>query len=351
MSNDTPHIDLERLKHFIPFDGLSDSHLAEIRARIQLLRLPPGRLVFKRGEPAARALFLIEGAVDMTDASFQVRPLPADDDENYLALDNYPTHTVNAITTAPSIFYALDRNHLDLLMTWTQAAESMLEEGDDAEQRDWMDALLGSELFAQVPPARIQSLFVKFEEHPCHLGDVIVREGDSGDTFFVIKQGKAMVTRQHSGREETLAALTAGNFFGEDALISDAPRNATVTMTSDGLLMRLGKDDFRALLQQSVVRRVSAEQLDALNEEGDRACILIDVRLPMEFRHDRTPGARNIPLPELRRELRSLEKDFIYVVSCDGGRRSELGAYLLSEAGFDAFVLARAEEKDAAAAS
>src|SRR5690606_3348264 len=111
--------------------------------------------------------------------------------------------------------------------------------------------LLGSELFAQVPPARIQSLFVKFEEHPCHLGDVIVREGDSGDTFFVIKQGKAMVTRQHSGREETLAALTAGNFFGEDALISDAPRNATVTMTSDGLLMRLGKDDFRALLQQS----------------------------------------------------------------------------------------------------
>ncbi|KAF0809766.1 cAMP-dependent protein kinase regulatory chain [Alcanivorax sp. S71-1-4] len=351
MSDDATRIDLERLKHFIPFDSLSDSHLAEIRERIHVLHLPPARLVFKRGQPAGQAMFLVQGAVDITDASFQVRPFPADDDENYLALDNYPEHTVNAITTEPSTFYLLERNHLDLLMTWTQAAESMLEEGDDDRQSDWMDALLGSELFAQVPPTRIQSLFARFEERTCHLGEEVVREGDGGDTFYVIKQGKAMVTRRQGGREDTLAALTAGSFFGEDALISDAPRNATVTMTSDGILMCLGKEDFRDILQQSVVRRVSSDELDALNEDGDRACVLIDVRLPMEFRHDRTPGARNIPLTELRRELRSLEKDFIYVVSCDGGRRSELGAYLLSEAGFDAFVLERQSAPPESAAS
>ncbi|MEE4250885.1 MAG: rhodanese-like domain-containing protein, partial [Alcanivoracaceae bacterium] len=137
-------------------------------------------------------------------------------------------------------------------------------------------------------------------------------------------------------------------FFGEDALISDAPRNATVTMTSDGVLMVLGKDDFRSLLQDSVIRHITQEQVDSLEEEGDRAVVLIDVRLPMEFRHDRSSGARNIPLNELRRQIRSLQKAFVYVLCCDGGRRSELGAYLLTEAGLDAYVLDRPKAKDVA---
>lgn len=345
-------INLDRLRHFIPFDSLSGSHLQEILSRVTVEIVLPGRLVFKRGERDSRAWFLIDGAVDLTDASFQVRHFPADDDENYLALDNYNQHTVNLITTEKTTFYTIDRNHLDLLMTWTQAAESMLDEGEDRHHGDWMDALLESELFSQVPPAKIQSLFVQFEEREVALGDIIVREGEAGDTFYVIKQGKAMVTRSQGGRSETLAALTAGDFFGEDALISDAPRNATVTMTSDGTLMCLGQQDFRDILQQSVIRRVTAEAMNAMNEEGDRACVLLDVRLPMEFKHDRTPGARNLPLTELRRDVRNLEKDFVYVVCCDGGRRSELGAYLLSEAGFDAYVLDRpAPSAESASAS
>lgn len=338
-------IDLEKLTRFIPFDCLSNSHVRDICGQIQLISLPPARVVFKLGDRADLAYFLISGSVDLTDASFQVRKFPADDDENYLALDNYPAHTVNAITTEPSIVYAIERNKLDLLMTWTQAAESMLEEEDDERERDWMDALLASDLFSQIPPQKIQQLFVRFEEKEVSLGEKIIVEGEPGDSFYVIKQGKAMVSRKHGSRDETLAGLSSGSFFGEDALIADSARNATVTMTSDGILMRLGQEDFRDLLQASVVRRVSEEEVEKISDEGDRACVMIDVRLPMEFKHDRTPGARNIPLNELRRQLKTLEKDFAYMVSCDGGRRSELGAYLLTEAGLDAYVLERKVEK------
>jgi CRP-like cAMP-binding protein len=341
-------INLERLHDFIPFDCLSESHLRDIAGQIQVLNLAPARVLFKRGEQSQLAYFLISGAVDLIDASFQVRKFPADDDENYLALDNYAEHTVNAISTESSVVYAIERDKLDLLMTWTQAAESMLEENDDSSERDWMDALLTSGLFSQIPPQKIQSLFVKFEEREVKLGEQVIREGESGDTFFVIKQGKAMVTRLQGSKQETLAALTTGSLFGEDALISDAPRNATVTMTSDGVLMCLGKDDFRALLQDSVVRHLKEEDVEKMEEDGDRAIVLIDVRLPMEFRHDRTSGARNIPLNELRRQIRSLEKDFVYVLCCDGGRRSELGAYLLTEAGLEAYVLDRPKAQDVA---
>lgn len=332
-------IDLEQLRRFIPFDSLTDSHLAEIREKIRVLNLGPARMVFKLGTATDQAFFLISGAVDLADENFEVRTFPADDDENYLALDNYPKHRVNCITTEPTILYAIDRKHLDLLMTWTQAAEAMLDEDDDEETPDWMDALLQSGVFSQVPPSKIQSLFVKFQENEVHLGEVVVREGEPGDTFYVIKQGKAMVSRQKAGKEQTVAALTAGNYFGEDALISDTPRNATVTMTSDGVLMTLDQEDFREILQHSVIHTINREKMEELSEEGDRACVLLDVRLPMEFKHDRTPGARNIPLTELRKEVKSLEKDFIYVVTCDGGGRSQLGAYLLSEAGLEAYVL------------
>jgi rhodanese-related sulfurtransferase/signal-transduction protein with cAMP-binding, CBS, and nucleotidyltransferase domain len=323
--------DMSRLENFIPFDCLGESHLKEIQGQIEVIKIGPGRLLFKRGQTSDKAYFLVEGSVDLTDASFQVRHFAADDDENYLALDNYPEHTINAISAEATTLYAIDRNKLDLLMTWTQAAESMLDEDDDESERDWMDALLSSELFSAIPPAMIHSLFVKFEEREVQLGETVV---------------KAMVTRSKGAKQETLAALSAGRFFGEDALISDSPRNATITMTSDGTLMCLGKQDFQSILQDSVIRHLSEDELDTMVLEAETACILVDVRLPMEFRHDRTPGARNLPLNELRREVHNLEKDFFYVV-CGDGRRSELGAYILSEAGLNAYVLDRGKATDA----
>ena len=110
--------------------------------------------------------------------------------------------------------------------------------------------------------------------------------------------------------------------------------------------MCLGKKDFQSILQDSVIRHLSEDELDTMVLEAETACILVDVRLPMEFRHDRTPGARNLPLNELRREVHTLEKDFFYVV-CGDGRRSELGAYILSEAGLNAYVLDRGKATDA----
>lgn len=340
-----PRPDLDRLSLFIPFDGLSPSHLREIRDQFQVHRLPAGRLLFKRGHRSDQAFFLIEGELDLIDAGYSVRVFAAADDENYLALDNYPRHTVNAITRDSAVLYSIDRDKLDLLMAWTQAPDLLPD--DHPDDHDWMDALLASGLLAQVPPAQLHALFVKFQPRPVQLGETVIEEGATGDTFYVIKRGKAMVTRAGAAGSEPLAALSAGRFFGEDALISDQPRNATVTMTSDGELMCLDKGDFQALLQASVIRRLSEDQLDTLVLEGERPLVLVDVRLPMEARHDMIPGARNLPLHELRQRAGRLERAFTYVL-CAEGRRSELGAYILSEAGLDALVLDRGNDDDRA---
>lgn len=334
--------DLERLQEFTPFDSLSDAHLRDIVRKLNVQRLPKGRVLFKRGQKDSQCHFLLEGTVDLADAAFVVRPLAADDPENYLALDNYPEHRVSAITSTDCVVVSIERDHLDLVLTWSQAAESM-EDADGNEDSDWMEALLASDLFASIPPANIQQLFVKFAEKEVHLGDVVIREGDDGDCFYVIKEGRALVTRGSGSSLQTLAALKNGDCFGEDALIGETKRNATITMTSDGVLMTLGKDDFIKLLKEPVIQSITEEQLEKLEEEGDEGVVLIDVRLPLEYKHDHLPHARNIPLPELRREMRDMEKVFTYVVTCDGGRRAEIAAYLLNEAGLRALVLKRKE--------
>lgn len=343
MTDQLQDTELERLKEFTPFDSLSDAHLRDIAPKLQVTRTTgKARVLFKRGQQDPKSHFLIKGTVDLADAAFVVRKLDADDPENYLALDNYPEHRVSAITAGDCVLVSIDRDHLDLVLTWSQAAESMDDDGaaDDADT-DWMEALLASELFAQVPPANIQKLFAKFEEREVHLGDVIIKEGDDGDCFYVIKEGRALVTRGTGSNLKTLAALKNGACFGEDALIGDTKRNATITMTSDGTVMALDKESFIKLLKEPVIQQVTEEQYEKMVEEADEGVVLVDVRLPLEFKHDHMAHARNIPLPELRREMRDLEKAFTYVVTCDGGRRSEIAAYLLNEAGLRALVLKR----------
>lgn len=343
----TDTVDVERLQHFVPFDGLSLNHLRLLAPQMQRLELPPTRVLFKRGQQTDHAYFLAEGSVDLADASFQIRHFNADDDENYLALDDYDTHSVSAITTANSIVYTLPRALLTLVNDWVQVGGDSDEDNEeDGAEESWMDALLESGLFAQIPPTKIQSLFARFETCDVAMGEAIIEEGDEGATFFVVKQGYALVRKRSGNSNKTLAAIRPGQFFGEDALISDRPRGASIVMASDGKLMRLGKDDFRSLLQDSVIRHLSEAELEKLEEESDRTFILIDIRSEMDARHDRIPGARNLPLPELRKSQEQLEKSFIYAICGDTKSNAELGAYLLSDAGFEAYVLDRKQQQD-----
>lgn len=127
-----------------------------------------------------------------------------------------------------------------------------------------------------------------------------------------------------------------GDTFGEEALISDAKRNATVSMLTPGTLMRLAKDDFRTLLNEPLLEWVDAAQAESIVGRGGQ---WLDVRLPSEFEGFRMQGAINVPLYFIRLKLKSLDRNTHYIVCCDTGRRSSAAAYILNERGFRASVL------------
>ncbi len=78
-------------------------------------------------------------------------------------------------------------------------------------------------------------------------GEVLIREGETGDLFFVLVKGSAEVRK---GRRR-IATLGAGDFAGEIALLTDAPRTATVTTTSPVIALRATRKGFSALLETS----------------------------------------------------------------------------------------------------
>jgi len=117
------------------------------------------------------------------------------------------------------------------------------------------------------------------------------------------------------------------------------PRNASVTMSSDGILMVLTKEDFDVLLKQPVLTYISESELASLIADGDTGTVLLDVRFPQEVVANPLHRAQTIPLAQLRSRIQELSKAFIYVVAGEG--RAEAAAYILSEAGFETRVLKR----------
>ena len=169
-------------------------------------------------------------------------------------------------------------------------------------------------------------------------GDAIVRQGDPGDYFYFLSKGKARVIRQVRDGEPPvmLAELAPGVSFGEEALVAGLPRNATVSMLTDGRVMRLSKAHFEDLILEPTLSRLSWLEASRRVHNGAR---WLDVRTPDEFQRDGLDRALNVPLGMLRMRIAKLDRDAEYVVYCDDGRRSAAGAFLMVCAGFTVQML------------
>ncbi|WP_028294692.1 cyclic nucleotide-binding domain-containing protein [Oceanobacter kriegii] len=328
-------ISADRIHNFIPFEDLSLNALEGLLPHFSLKQLKPRSLAFKRGQQDENCHFLLSGSLDLVDEKFDVQRFEGDDEANILALDaTHRIHKCSAVAVSECTLAVIPRRYVELISTWTELALA-----DNSDETDWLETLLTSELFNRIPPGNIQQLLARFEEREVALGDVLITEGDEGNECYVIKTGKALVTRQQGAQVQTLAGLTNGALFGEDSLISSLPRSATITMTSDGVVMVLSKEDFDILLKKPVLEYVEEDKLQDLVDNSDTGVVVLDVRTEQEAAQQPIARARNIPLAQLRHQLPSLNPGFMYVVEGEG--RAEAAAYVLSESGFNVRVVKR----------
>ena len=238
-------------------------------------------------------------------------------------------------------YFSIDSELVDVRMTLDHTG--IYEVGDagaelNGADGDWMTALLRSKTFQKIPPQNLQMIFMRLQRKDFKAGHVVVRQGDKGDHFYIITKGRCRVTRETPGNGQNidLADLFEGATFGEEALISNEARNATITMLTDGTLMQLGRDDFQALLNDAMVVELEPEDADEAVTQGGK---WLDVRVPSEFKAFCKANAKNLPLYLLRHKLNELDRKTPYVVYCDTGRRSSAAAFILNQLGFETAVL------------
>jgi CRP-like cAMP-binding protein len=342
ISMESPPLDLGLLRSFSPLDGLKSENLHALARKTALRELQLGRMLFKEGDTDKRTYYLVSGTIELVQDGRTVGIVRGGTPEARNALAPMMPRRHGARVASDRMEYlSIDSDLLDVMLTWDQTGTYEVGEltgGEQGVADDWMTVLLQSKAFHKIPPANIQALFMRMQRVDYRAGEVVIKQGQEGDYFYVIVTGKCNVTRETPLNKEgiKLAELGMGDTFGEEALISEAKRNASVRMITDGTLMRLGKDDFRTLLNEPMLEWVDLATARQIVAEGGK---WLDVRLPSEFENYHVEDALNIPLYFIRLKLKALDRNTRYVVCCDTGRRSSAGAYILSERGFQACVL------------
>lgn len=336
-------LELSLLRSFSPLDGLKSENLHALARKATLRELPLDRTLFKEGDNDKRTIYLVSGVIELLQKGESVAVIRGGTPEARNPLAPTMPRRYTAVVASDRIEYlSIDSDLLDVMLTWDQTGSYEVNElggsGPTDSSDDWMTLLLQTKAFHKVPPANIQAIFMRMQRMDYKAGDIVIKQGNEGDFFYVIVKGKCLVTRETPLNKDgiKLAELGMGDTFGEEALISDAKRNASVSMLTDGTLMRLGKDDFKTLLNEPMLEWVDYDQAQNLLAQGAK---WLDVRLPSEFENHHIEGSMNIPLYFVRLKLKTLDKRTPYIVCCDTGRRSSAGAYILSERGFHAYVL------------
>ncbi|MGH8550400.1 MAG: cyclic nucleotide-binding domain-containing protein [Methylococcales bacterium] len=330
--------DGQAIRKLIPLTTLPEAAFNKLCAQIRIEEGPKGTVLFKQGDQKSEFVYLLEGTISLQAAGMEMDTITGGSEEARFALAHQIPRKVFAVAKDKIRFIRVNAEVLN--STTSKQHDSVGYEVSDIPESsgDWMTTLLKSPIFQRLPAANLQKVLTRMEEIRVNAGALVVKQGDPGDYYYIIKKGRCSLTRKPSkiAKEIKLAELKTTDTFGEDSLISGAPRNVNITMLTDGIILRLSKENFLELIKKPVIQTVSIDQ--AINEVANGA-VIVDVRTPDSFEHGHLEGSRNIPFFSLRMQIANLDPAKKLIVVCEDGNTSEAASFLLIRYAFDAVVL------------
>ncbi len=128
-------------------------------------------------------------------------------------------------------------------------------------------------LFSSIPVSQIRELADLFIVETFKKGEIVCRQNDEGDAMFIIRSGVVAIHADHGNGDEFITELHRGDFFGEMALLSSTPRNATVKVVLDSVVFKLYRETFQTLLLKNksmglFLSRIYARRMAAINDRA-----------------------------------------------------------------------------------
>jgi CRP-like cAMP-binding protein len=338
------------IRKLVPINELAAQVQNEVIKKAKIAEIRKGGFVFKQGDKDEFSFYCLEGEIELLANNQQHNVIVGGTDRARYAMAQLQPRQFSARARVKSVIFQISRDTLDKLVVIQEKEQTdsafgsavAVEEVDFADMEgevDWMTRILQSELFSKIPTANIHALFAMLEPVEYKAGDNVITQGEPGEHYYIIQEGSCQVSRKPAtgDRDIKLAVLKAGDCFGEEALIAETTRNATVSMLTDGILMRLNKDTFIDLIKKPTLHTLSFSDASTLVKSGK--AVWLDVRYKNEHEESAIPGSTNIPLNMLRLQADKLDKSKHYIVYCDTSGRSSTGAFLLTGLGFDVSFL------------
>ncbi|MEW6313300.1 MAG: cyclic nucleotide-binding domain-containing protein [Pseudomonadota bacterium] len=347
-------LDAQTLARFEPFSSMAEKTVRQLAAVGVTVRAHPGADPFADNDFSHHLVYLIRGGLRLAYGDSEAEVVVAGSEQARYPLGRdrpglLATRAMDDVELA-----RMDEELVETAVAWDQLTPPG-QEADGEDQARRADRVVDTGMFsammfkygvlAMLPPKNVIDLIGKMRMMTVRRGDVVVREGDPADCYYMIENGQALVTRQVGDQNVVLAELRSGGAFGEDALVSGGQRNATVTMKSDGILLTLEKSAFLDLMRRPLLNELTMPEAEQRVAAG---AVWLDLRYPPQYRRGRLPGAVNIPLSELRTALSVLDKSKEYVVYCHNGRSGAIAAFVMSENGFKAYTLKNGWQPEAA---
>ncbi|HEY9144430.1 MAG TPA: cyclic nucleotide-binding domain-containing protein [Arenimonas sp.] len=332
-----PATELARL---FPLESLRQETRDQLAREALVSEYQRGDNVFEAGDLDDDTIYLLEGELRCVYPDGRnVAHIASAPHGRYSLNDAIPRRFTAKVMSSRAKVMRVDRRYLEKLITWDQLSrdENYRHFGSAPGGNDWVFRLLRAPAFARLPTGNIEKMFQMFEPVTVKPSEIVMREGDPADYFYVVRSGTASVSKYLDGAPQVVAYLREGDTFGEDALLSNLPRNATVRMMQGGQLMRLSREAFEAVLKPPMLSWVLPADAARQVQSG---AVLLDVRMPEEHAQRAIDGSLNVPLYRLREDVDNvLSPGARVVVYCNTGERSAAAAFVLKRLGYEVSAL------------
>lgn len=237
-------------KSQVIFKNLNEAEFMELLVAIKLYTLEPNQVVFSQGDPGNNFFIISRGRVEIKISDKQVAILEAGMSFGESVLVQNVARSTSAITLEQTLLWGLERETFKKIVTQINAA-NFEENISFVEKTSVFKDLTRNQKEALVESASL----LDFPE-----GSYIIKEGESGNLLYIIKEGSALCTR--GGKE--ICKFSKGECFGEQALLFETKRLATISaidyvkcmgISRENLVKVLG-NDLQALIYKNSLRSV-----------------------------------------------------------------------------------------------
>jgi CRP-like cAMP-binding protein/Fe-S-cluster-containing hydrogenase component 2 len=312
---DAQIFDAEELLQIPVFKGVSGTFLELNTGAIVKRRFRAGELICKEGDFGSTAFYLLEGRAqvsistpiahvktdggakgffkkltsslvsrteDKRDDERRDRTIPIDAsvDLNYgspvaelgpgdlfgeMTCMNFYPRSATVRAESDVVAYEMLRNVLDIMLK-NKTFRAQIDA--NYRRRALENHLRGVPMFADLSPDFIAHLKESVELQRYAPGQVIARQGDAADCFYLVRIGFVKISESYPGGELVLAYLSRGDYFGEIGLLGGGVRTATCTALDHVEVVRISGDDFRQMIERFPTVRAG---LAAVAEERQQA--------------------------------------------------------------------------------